>query len=115
MNEFDDIAKINARGTTLINGLTASIREGSLMPAPGGGFNVSPPPPPMPGPDGRPAIAPEAQSHVLVGSSLLASFEPGERAEAQELVDEINKSLEGLRKKLKGRFMEDLRKIIGSK
>jgi hypothetical protein len=115
MTEFDEIARINAKGTTILGGLTASIREGVLTPAPGGGFNVAPTPNPVPiGPDGRPLDnLPAVPCHVLIGNSLLASFEPGEKAEAQALVEDINDALDPLRKKLKTRFLADLRKAIG--
>lgn len=112
MTEFDEVAKINNRGTSVLQGLTASLREGMLTPNPGGGFTVMPSAslPPVPGQE---VPAPAVPSHVLLGNSLLVTFEPGERAMADGLVEEINETLEPLRKKLKGRFLSDLRKVIG--
>jgi hypothetical protein len=114
MTEFEEIAKVNQRGTTLLSGLTAKLHEGTLQPAPGGGFIAAMTPPPIVlNADGTPMPRPAMESHVLIGNSLLATFPPNDRKDAEELVDEVNKSLEPLRKKLKTRFMADLRKIVG--
>jgi hypothetical protein len=120
--EFDDIARINALGTSILNGLTASLREGNLIPNPGGGFTISPgtglaTPVPVPGQEPPPApTAPQnLPVHVLMGSSLLATFEPEKRAVAQELVEGINEALEGFRKKQKAKYMADIRKLVGAK
>jgi hypothetical protein len=120
VDEFDDIARINNRATQVLKVMEASVREGNLMPSPGGGMTLSPPPPQMPqmpGPDGKMmplTIPPAMPCHVFLGDQfLVATYQPEERAEAEALADALNEGLQPVAAKYKRKYLADLKKIVG--
>jgi hypothetical protein len=113
MNSFQDISRVNNRATAVLTSLRASIREGVMNRDPSGNITITPHPR-MPGPDGQPMTpVQDTPAHVLLGQNyIMASFEPHEREEAEELVKELNEHLEPLSAKLEKKYLADIRKLL---
>jgi hypothetical protein len=106
-----EVGRLQQRSVSVLNGLTARLEEGQAQQI-GDGVHIIPVPPLAPG---QPAAGPAPQVYVLLGKTVLATFNPDERAEAEQLVAEVNAPLEKVRGAYEKKMTERMKQVLSSK